>query len=92
MHYTVHKILYKKSAPYLGNIFQKNNNKTRAGEDTISLVVKKVTKVNNEHIYAHCASKLWNQIPQEIRSIEKHNIFRNKLFNYFIEYQKLYQI
>lgn len=84
----IHKIINKNSAPYLNDILTINKNKTRLGEDTISLLIKKISKVKDEHILAHSASKLWNKIPNEIRNIVNHNIFRNKLFKYLIEYQK----
>lgn len=83
----LHKILAGGSAPYLRDIFIKNKNNTRAGQDTYSLVVSQIRGVQNEHLLSHCLSKSWNNLPTDIRNISSHNAFRNALFNYLLEDQ-----
>lgn len=66
----------------LANIFNVNKNNTRSGKDTISLVTKQIKKTRDEFLLEHCACKLWNSIPIDIRNLPTKNQFANQYKKY----------
>lgn len=72
---------------YLNDIFKINTNNTRAGKDVVSLVVKNVGRSRNKLLFAHCACKLWNSIPLDIRISGLKNIFFNNIKSYLMKMQ-----
>lgn len=56
----MHKLMNYGSAPYLNDIFAKNENNTRAGWSKSSLIVSKVARTRDEFFLSHCLCKLWN--------------------------------
>lgn len=83
----VHKLIYFDSAPYLSDIFIKNNNTTRAGQDSYSLKIGKAVNNKEKHIFSHCVAQLWNSVPSKIRNINSHNLFRNEIHNFLLNKQ-----
>lgn len=83
----IYNFIETKTPEYLLDIFKINNNATRAGKNTVSLVVKNVRLSRNEHLFAHYACKLWNSIPNIIRNSESKNIFSHKIKEYLMEKQ-----
>lgn len=72
---------------YLENIFKINKSITRNGANLVTLNISKVLKTRDEHILSHCACKLWNNIPENIRLLEKNGEFLNELKNHLINAQ-----
>lgn len=64
-----------------------NNNNTRAGRDTNTFVVGRVSKVRDELMFNNYLSKLWNKLPSEIRCNNNHNLFRKDLKDYLLRVQ-----
>lgn len=84
----IHKIINYGSAPYLDDIFVKNNNNTRAGLDTTSLKVFQIKKnEKNKYVLSYCLCKMWNELPHNIRNLNSHNVFRTTLYNYLLTEQ-----
>lgn len=84
----IHTFIETGTPSYLADIFKINTNGTRAGRDTVSLVVKNIKLSRNEHLLAHCACKLWNEIPADIRNSQTKDVFSTKIKNYLLEQQK----
>lgn len=84
----IYNYIHTQTPSYLSNIFILNRNGTRAGLDTKSLVIKKVTRTRDEHLFAHCAAKLWNSIPADIRNSENKDIFLRKIKEYYLTKQQ----
>lgn len=74
---------------YLANIFKTNQNQTRAGMDTITLLTRQVRNVKDEHLLEHCATKLWNSIPTNIRNLPNEKKFANEYKKYLLDKQKI---
>lgn len=74
---------------YLANIFKTNQNQTRAGMDTITLLTRQVRNVKDEHLLEHCATKLWNSIPTNIRNLPNKKKFANEYKKYLLDKQKI---
>lgn len=83
----IYNFIHTKIPYYLNDIFIRNNNQTRSGLDTISLMVKKVKLTRDEHLLAHCASKLWNEIPSNIKNCDNKEIFNRNIKKYYFEKQ-----
>lgn len=83
----IHKYLFSYTPPYLNSLLTINNNNTRAGTDAFNLVVGRVNKVRDEHIFDNCLSKLWNKLPLKIRSNKDHDVFRKDLKLYLLNVQ-----
>lgn len=69
---------------YLTNIFTTNKNNTRLGMNTVTLNVKAIKLSRDQHLLAHSASKLWNELPPEIRNSDNKTIFATKIKNYYL--------
>lgn len=78
----IYKNLKISKVQYLSDIFQINNNRTRSGRDTISLVVKGITRTKDQLLFSHCISQLWNSLPIDLRNITKYNKFKSELFQF----------
>lgn len=83
----IHKCMYFDTPRYLNSLFSINRNNTRAGQDTVSLLVRKVGRTRDEFLMAHCASKLWNSLPGVIRSIRNEKSFKIEVSTYFSNLQ-----
>lgn len=83
----VHKYIYFGAPPYLNGLLTINENNTRAGQDTVTFIVRNVNRSRDEYIFDNCVSRMWNEIPSQIRCIKKHGEFRNKLKFYLLQNQ-----
>lgn len=83
----IYNFIRTRTPSYLSDIFILNNNNTRAGLDTKSLVMKKIGNTRDEHLFGFCAAKLWNEIPFDIRSSESKDVFMKKIKNYYLNKQ-----
>lgn len=84
----IYNYLKTKTPAYLLNVFIVRESITRAGTDTITLMVKKVQLSRDEHQFAHCACKLWNGLPNMIRNSRTRDIFSNEIKSFFINLQQ----
>lgn len=73
---------------YLSDIFEVKRSITRAGTDTITLMVKRVQLSWDELLFAHFASKLWNSTPMELRNSKKKENFAREIKKYFLNLQR----
>lgn len=83
----IYNYVYTRTPSYLSDIFVLNNNRTRSGMDTKSLIVKKIKRTRDEHLFAFCAVKLWNSLPLEIRNSDKKEVFLREIKKYYLARQ-----
>lgn len=83
----LHDYLTRGTVPYLKSLMTLNNNNTRAGNGMRTFNVGKFTRTRDERIFDVCNSRLWNDLPTEIRCIEGRDAFRRDLKEYLITMQ-----
>lgn len=83
----IYSFLITQTPSYLINIFTIKRGITRSGTDTTTLMVKKVHLTRDENQFAHCACKLWNNLPMNIRNSKTKDIFSNEIKNYLMNLQ-----
>lgn len=84
----IYNFLETNTPSYLNNIFVRSTNNTRAGTDTFTLMVKMIRLTRDEHLFAHCACRLWNNIPMAIRNSETKEAFAKDLKEYYLILQE----
>lgn len=67
--------------------FEIHRSITRAGTDTVTLMVKRIHLSRDEYLFSHCASKLWNSIPSDIRNCKTKEEFAREIKVFFLNTQ-----
>ena len=81
----LHKCLHNKTPSYLSQKFKRrseiHNRITRQNQD---LNIPKCRLATEQRSFAYRGTKLWNDLPKDLKCINDPKIFKKRLLNYII--------